>query len=114
MPLLVQSGLRLARRLASTASGAAPARSAAAGAARRTVFSGIQVTGVPHLGNYLGALRQWVQLQDTEPADVPCYYSCMGACGRERGLPSGHGLIGGCFLCCGIGSFYYYVQMIMY
>jgi hypothetical protein len=26
---------------------------------RRTVFSGIQPTGVPHLGNYIGALRQW-------------------------------------------------------
>lgn len=28
------------------------------------IFSGIQPTGVPHLGNYLGALRQWKQLQD--------------------------------------------------
>lgn len=28
------------------------------------VFSGIQPTGEAHLGNYLGALRQWVQLQD--------------------------------------------------
>jgi tryptophanyl-tRNA synthetase len=27
------------------------------------VFSGIQPTGVPHLGNYLGALRQWVDIQ---------------------------------------------------
>jgi len=26
---------------------------------RRIVFSGIQPTGVPHLGNYIGALRQW-------------------------------------------------------
>lgn len=25
----------------------------------RVVFSGIQPTGVPHLGNYIGALRQW-------------------------------------------------------
>jgi tryptophanyl-tRNA synthetase len=32
-----------------------------------TVFSGIQPTGVPHLGNYLGALRQWVGLQNTAP-----------------------------------------------
>lgn len=32
--------------------------------APRTIFSGIQPTGVPHLGNYLGALRQWVKLQD--------------------------------------------------
>uniref|UniRef100_A0A8C5MCJ3 Tryptophan--tRNA ligase, mitochondrial n=1 Tax=Leptobrachium leishanense TaxID=445787 RepID=A0A8C5MCJ3_9ANUR len=29
------------------------------------VFSGIQPTGIPHLGNYLGALQTWVQLQDT-------------------------------------------------
>ncbi len=35
-----------------------------AAAAAATVFSGIQPTGIPHLGNYLGALRQWVRLQD--------------------------------------------------
>lgn len=28
------------------------------------MFSGIQPTGVPHLGNYLGALENWVALQD--------------------------------------------------
>ncbi|KAK5631871.1 hypothetical protein RRF57_007585 [Xylaria bambusicola] len=28
------------------------------------IFSGIQPTGVPHLGNYLGAMRQWRRLQD--------------------------------------------------
>uniref|UniRef100_A0A3B3QVM8 Tryptophan--tRNA ligase, mitochondrial n=1 Tax=Paramormyrops kingsleyae TaxID=1676925 RepID=A0A3B3QVM8_9TELE len=28
------------------------------------VFSGIQPTGVPHLGNYLGALESWVGLQE--------------------------------------------------
>jgi tryptophanyl-tRNA synthetase len=28
------------------------------------VFSGIQPTGIPHLGNYLGALRPWVELQN--------------------------------------------------
>lgn len=27
----------------------------------RVIFSGIQPTGIPHLGNYLGALRQWKQ-----------------------------------------------------
>ncbi|PSN71580.1 tryptophanyl-tRNA synthetase [Corynespora cassiicola Philippines] len=30
---------------------------------KRTIFSGIQPTGIPHLGNYLGALKQWVKLQ---------------------------------------------------
>ncbi|KAJ3417261.1 hypothetical protein HDV05_005717 [Chytridiales sp. JEL 0842] len=31
----------------------------------RVVLSGIQPTGTPHLGNYLGALQNWVQLQDS-------------------------------------------------
>jgi tryptophanyl-tRNA synthetase len=29
------------------------------------IFSGIQPSGIPTLGNYLGALRNWVALQDT-------------------------------------------------
>ncbi|KAM8977769.1 tryptophan--tRNA ligase, mitochondrial [Pelodytes ibericus] len=33
-------------------------------AAEPRVFSGIQPTGIPHLGNYLGALQSWAQLQD--------------------------------------------------
>ncbi|KAK9242931.1 hypothetical protein V1506DRAFT_546013 [Lipomyces tetrasporus] len=32
-----------------------------------TVFSGIQPTGVAHLGNYLGALRAWGQLSASPP-----------------------------------------------
>ncbi|KAL8575634.1 hypothetical protein ACOMHN_028655 [Nucella lapillus] len=28
------------------------------------VFSGIQPTGIPHLGNYVGAIRQWVAMQE--------------------------------------------------
>ena len=31
----------------------------------KTVFSGIQPSGELHLGNYLGAVRNWVALQDT-------------------------------------------------
>jgi tryptophanyl-tRNA synthetase len=30
----------------------------------KTVFSGIQPSGALHLGNYLGAVRNWVKLQD--------------------------------------------------
>ncbi len=33
--------------------------------AMERVLSGIQPTGIPTLGNYLGALRNWVALQDT-------------------------------------------------
>jgi tryptophanyl-tRNA synthetase len=36
---------------------------AAAQGARRLIFSGIQPTGALHLGNYCGAVRQWVALQ---------------------------------------------------
>lgn len=28
------------------------------------VFSGIQPTGIPHLGNYLGVIKLWVKLQE--------------------------------------------------
>lgn len=42
----------------------------------RVVFSGIQPTGIPHLGNYVGALRQWVQLQSAEP-DTKLIYSIV-------------------------------------
>lgn len=37
---------------------------------QRRVFSGMQPTGEAHLGNYLGALRHWVELQD----EVDCIY----------------------------------------
>lgn len=30
----------------------------------RRIFSGIQPSGIAHLGNYLGAIRHWVRLQD--------------------------------------------------
>ena len=32
---------------------------------KKTVFSGMRPTGALHLGNYVGALRNWVKLQDT-------------------------------------------------
>ncbi len=32
---------------------------------RNRVFSGVQPTGQLHLGNYLGAIRNWVKLQDS-------------------------------------------------
>jgi tryptophanyl-tRNA synthetase len=31
--------------------------------ARKTLFSGIQPSGIVHIGNYLGAIKQWVELQ---------------------------------------------------
>ncbi|MFA6279990.1 MAG: tryptophan--tRNA ligase [Bdellovibrionales bacterium] len=36
----------------------------------KRIFSGMQPTGNLHLGNYLGALKNWVKLQD----DYECFY----------------------------------------
>ncbi|MCL2353065.1 MAG: tryptophan--tRNA ligase, partial [Defluviitaleaceae bacterium] len=38
--------------------------------AKKTIFSGMQPTGVPHLGNYLGAVKHWQSLQD----EFDCLY----------------------------------------
>ncbi|KAI8062450.1 tryptophanyl-tRNA synthetase [Gongronella butleri] len=43
----------------------------ATGRSKRVILSGIQPTGVPHLGNYLGALDNWVKLQEK---DTTTYY----------------------------------------
>jgi len=39
----------------------------------RRVFSGIQPTGLVHIGNYLGAIKQWVDLQ----YDHECFFSIV-------------------------------------
>ena len=41
------------------------------------IFSGIQPTGVPHLGNYLGALQQWARLQNGAPHSTQLLYSIV-------------------------------------
>ena len=43
----------------------------------KIIFSGIQPTGVPHLGNYLGALRQWVKLQSEADPGTTLIYSLV-------------------------------------
>lgn len=45
---------------------------------KQIIFSGIQPTGIPHLGNYLGALREWVLLQNsTKPDTTTLLYSIV-------------------------------------
>ncbi|KAH6919196.1 tryptophanyl-tRNA synthetase [Coprinopsis sp. MPI-PUGE-AT-0042] len=44
----------------------------------RIIFSGIQPTGIPHLGNYLGALSNWVQLQKDAREDDKLIFSIVG------------------------------------
>ncbi|KAI0013938.1 hypothetical protein F4779DRAFT_613220 [Xylariaceae sp. FL0662B] len=41
------------------------------------IFSGIQPTGVPHLGNYLGAMRQWKRLQDSAGEGDRLFFSIV-------------------------------------
>jgi tryptophanyl-tRNA synthetase len=40
---------------------------------KKILFSGIQPTGDLHIGNYLGALKNWVDLQDQQD----CFYSIV-------------------------------------
>ncbi len=39
----------------------------------KILFSGIQPTGLLHLGNYFGAVRNWVDIQ----YDYSCYFSIV-------------------------------------
>ena len=43
----------------------------------KVIFSGIQPTGIPHLGNYLGALQQWVKLQDEAEPNTTLLFSIV-------------------------------------
>ncbi|MBU2016057.1 MAG: tryptophan--tRNA ligase, partial [Alphaproteobacteria bacterium] len=38
------------------------------------VLSGIQPTGNLHLGNYLGAIRNWVKMQDEMDLESQCFF----------------------------------------
>jgi hypothetical protein len=60
------TSLAVQQRLASSASGK-----------DRVIFSGIQPTGVPHIGNYLGALQQWMKLQDSSSPGTRLLYSIV-------------------------------------
>jgi tryptophanyl-tRNA synthetase len=44
---------------------------------QQIIFSGIQPTGIPHLGNYLGALREWVRLQNESTGDRKLLFSVV-------------------------------------
>ncbi|QCE34216.1 tryptophan--tRNA ligase [Acetobacteraceae bacterium] len=75
------------------------------------VFSGIQPTGIPHLGNYLGAIAQWEKLQQ----DHDCHFCLVDLHAitmpwtadilRENILQSA-----ACLLACGIEPGKLYVQ----
>jgi len=43
-------------------------------AGKDLVFSGVQPTGNLHLGNYLGAIRNWVRMQDEMDSESQCFF----------------------------------------
>ena len=61
----VRAAGRLCMSSAPEPTAAAAAAAAAEAARRKRVLSGVQPTGALHLGNYLGAIRQWVANQDS-------------------------------------------------
>ncbi|KAK0710908.1 hypothetical protein B0H67DRAFT_539899 [Lasiosphaeris hirsuta] len=44
---------------------------------QKIIFSGIQPTGVPHLGNYLGALHHWKRMQDEAEESTRLFFSVV-------------------------------------
>jgi tryptophanyl-tRNA synthetase len=48
---------------------------------KKRVFSGMQPSGEAHLGNYLGALRRWVEMQDT--------YDCLFCIVDDHAITAG-------------------------
>ena len=53
----------------------------AKGAHRKRVFSGMQPSGEAHLGNYLGALKPWVEMQDD--------YDCLWCIVDQHAITAG-------------------------
>ena len=66
------------------------------------VFSGAQPSGELTIGNYMGALRQWVQMQD----DYDCIYCIVDlhaiTVRRRRETAQGHAGYAGAVPACGI------------
>src|SRR5207253_2591245 len=65
------------RRFSSSSSTPSEPETSPSPTPRQVIFSGIQPTGTPHLGNYLGALRQWKTLQDTSPPSTKLLFSIV-------------------------------------
>ncbi|KKA29489.1 hypothetical protein TD95_001602 [Thielaviopsis punctulata] len=76
LPRLTARATRLSnlRNCAAYSSQAAPTL---ATTKKKVIFSGIQPTGTPHIGNYLGAIRQWVRMQDEPRETTELLYSVV-------------------------------------
>ncbi|KAK8799713.1 hypothetical protein WA158_006261 [Blastocystis sp. Blastoise] len=43
----------------------------------KIIFSGIQPSGIPHIGNYFGAIKNWVQMQQDALPEDQVYFGIM-------------------------------------
>ena len=70
----------------------------------RRVFSGIQPSGAAHLGNYLGAIRQWVQLQSRCDSILYCIVDLHSLTGLQAPLILRQNILAlvTCLLACGV------------
>ena len=80
---VVECGARNDRDFAMNAPTAAPG-TAAKTAFKELVFSGMQPSGNLHLGNYLGAIVKFVELQDRTTASTASSTCTPSRCGRTR------------------------------
>ena len=53
---------------------------------KQLVFSGMQPTNTLHLGNYLGALRNWVKIQN----EMPCIFCVVDMHAITQDVGYGH------------------------
>ena len=69
----------------------------------KRVFSGIQPTGTLHLGNYLGAIKQWVELQNKVDESIFCVVD-LHAITVERDLKLANNIlnVAAWYLACGV------------
>lgn len=69
----------------------------------KRVFSGIQPTGTLHLGNYLGAVKQWVELQNHVDESIFCVVDLHAiTANRDPKLPDHILDVAAWYLACGV------------
>lgn len=68
------------------------------------IFSGIQPSGKLHLGNYLGAVKNWVQLQERAKQTIYCLVDCHAITVEQKNLHENTIAMAAELLACGISS----------
>lgn len=69
----------------------------------KRIFSGIQPTGMLHIGNYLGAIKQWIELQNHVDESIFCVVDLHAiTTGRDPKLPDHIFDVAAWYLACGV------------